>query len=140
MRTIVLCGFCLLLLLLSCSNDDNSNTSCEFNTIIDGDRYSEPSPSSYTIENAQIVNTCLEITIGASGCDASTWEAVLISDFPLEGSGIGGSNLSVKLTNLEICLAYFLRSYSFDLSEIHGNNSSTVFELEGWEGSLEISN
>ncbi len=133
----------LFLLSFSCSNDDDNNnieSSCDFDVIIDEQWFEEPSPSAYTITNAEINDICLEITIGSSGCDGSTWETILVSDLPVEAGGTGGSALSLKLTNLEICDAYFTRTFSFDLSIISEGNTNTVFGLEGWEGTLEISN
>lgn len=143
MRSLKFFIFFLLGLSLSCSNDDdNSNieSSCDFDVIIDEQLFEEPSPSVYSIVNAEINGNCLEIEIGASGCNANSWVVFLVSDLPVEAGGTGGSALSLKLTNTEVCEVYFTRIYSFDLSVIADENTNTVFGLEGWEGILEISN
>ena len=143
MRIFKLFGFCIFTLVFvpSCNNDnndDNSTSECDFDTIIDLDLYEVPSPGFYTILNAEIEDECLAITFGASGCDGESWEVQLVSDFPIVAGWTGGANLSLKLTNPEVCAAYFTKTYSFDLSDIHGDNISTMFSLEGWEGSLQI--
>lgn len=129
-------------LLLSCnSDDDNNNDSvCDYVVVIDQQLYEEASPSAYTITNAEINDDCLVITIGASGCDGGSWQTTLVSDLPVEAGGTGGSALSLKLTNLEVCEAYLTRTFSFDLSIISDENINTVFGLEGWEGTLEVFN
>lgn len=134
---------CTLFFALSCNNDnddDNSTSECDFDTIIDLDLYEVPSPSFYTILNAEIEDECLAVTFGASGCDGESWEVQLVSDFPIVAGSSGESNLSLKLTNPEVCAAYFTKTYSFGLSVIHGNHIRTMFSLEGWEGLLQIEN
>lgn len=132
-------SICAMVFLLSCNNDDDASD-CDFDTIIDLGLYELPSPSLYTILNAEIDDDCLEITFGASGCDGESWEVQLVSDFPLVAGSTGGANLSLKLMNLEVCTAYFIKIHSFDLSDIHGDNMRTIFSLEGWEGLLQIDN
>lgn len=138
---LVFFGICTLVLIYSCNNDDDANASdCDFDTIIDLNLFEVPSPSFYTILNAEIDDDCLEITFGASGCDGESWEVQLVSDFPLVAGSTGGANLSLKLTNPEVCAAYFTKTYSFDLSDIHGDNLTTMFNLEDWDGLLQIDN
>lgn len=64
----------------------------------------------------------------------------LVSGFSLLASSKVGVNLSLKLTNPEVCIAYFTKSYSFDLSDIYGNTISTAFSRQGWDGLLQIDN
>ncbi|BAO76334.1 hypothetical protein [Winogradskyella sp. PG-2] len=132
----------ILLSFISCNNDDDSDarSQCDFEIIIDLDQYEIPSPSVYTIIDAQINENCLEITIGASGCDGESWDVELVSDFPLVAGDSGGSNLSLKLRNSEVCAAYFTRTFSFDTTELLGDLTSMSFVLEGWGGMLEVSN
>jgi hypothetical protein len=134
-------GVCALLFIYSCNNDDNddnedNNMQCDFETIIDLDVYEIASPSTYSIINAEVNENCLEITIGASGCDSENWEVKLASDYPLVAGDVGGVNISLKLTNNEVCLAYFETTYSFDLSELLQGLTSLNLSLEGWSGSL----
>jgi len=129
-------------MLISCNNDDNSDSisSCDFETIIDGDLYIMASESSYDVTNAIVTADCLEITIGSSGCDGETWEVLLVSDYPLAFGDNFGASLSLKLTSNEDCEAYLIRTYSFDLSVIHNNNQDGVISLDGWDETLNVSN
>jgi hypothetical protein len=138
---LVVFSLCALLVLVSCQSDDNSSVSeCDFNVIIDGDLFELPSPSPYTVVNAEISDDCLEITIGSSGCDGNSWEVDLISNYPITNDFTIGADLSLKLVNLELCEAYITSAYSFNLSEISDDNLNAVFNLEGWNGALLITN
>jgi hypothetical protein len=136
--SIVVC----VLFFYACNNDDNGDTNmqCDFTTIIDLDAYEIPSPSTYAIINAEVNENCLKITIGASGCDPMNWDVELASDYPLVAGDIGGANIGLKLTNIEVCLAYFETTYSFDLSELLEGVTSINLNLDGWNGSLVASN
>jgi len=138
---ILVLSICALVFIVSCNNDDDeSNSECDFNTIVDLELYEEPSPSTYTIVDAEINGSCLEITIGASGCDGQNWNVNLVSDYPISVMDFASSNISLKLTNPEICLAYFTNTYSFDISELTEGLSRFSFMLEGWDSTLEYLN
>lgn len=127
----------------SCNNDDDQDDSvsqCDYNVIIDGDQYAEASPNDYDIANAEIIDDCLKITIRSGGCDGESWEVMLVSDYPLAFGDSFGANVGLKLTNTEDCEAYITKSFSFDLSVIHNNNTDGVITLDGWDGTLQISN
>ncbi len=132
---------CVFVFMFSCNNNDDASTSeCDFNIVIDGELYEEPSPSTYNVANAAFYENCLEITFSSGGCDGESWEVELISDYPIVFGNNITAAISLKLTNSELYEAYITKSYSFDLSDIHGDNTHTVFVLEGWEGELEVNN
>jgi hypothetical protein len=131
-----------LLFLASCQSDDDKSSvsKCDFDVIIDGDLFVVPTPDPFTIVNAEIINDCLEITIGASGCDGNSWDVNLISNYPITNEFTVGTDLSLKFVNIEDCEAFLMSTYSFNLAEIYEDYSNATFSLEGWDGELQLTN
>ena len=129
-----LLGVVILVLLCSCnSDDDTNNKECGDAIIINEQLFLQDSPGNFVILNAQIIENCISIEIGASGCDANSWGTILVTDGMETASIPPARLLSFKLTNLEDCLAYFTRVYSFDLGI---DEQTVIYSLEGWPDEL----
>nr|WP_321222201.1 hypothetical protein [uncultured Psychroserpens sp.] len=123
-----------LFIFVSCNSDDDKIMfACGDNIIVNENLFSQESPNDFSIQNAQISEDCIFITIVSNGCDMETWVADLVTD-GLETTSIPpGRLLSLKFTNLEDCEAAFIKTYQFYL----GNETQTViYALEGWDGEL----
>ena len=133
-------GVLLLLATFSCSEDmdDNVTTcantgSCELCTFIDESRYNSTETSNYTITEVNVFDNCLEISVGAGGCGGDTWEATLFD------SGEIANNqrfLKMRFTDQEMCEAYIIRTFSFNLRNLQTENSELILNLEGWEDAI----
>lgn len=118
----------------SCSSDDDSPKDfCGDPVIINEDLFLQESPNDFMIQNAQISDDCIFVTIVTNGCDMATWQADLVTD-GIQTTGIPpGRSLRLKFTNLEDCDAAFIKTYKFYL----GNEDETViYSLQDWEGEL----
>lgn len=133
-------SFVFLLLLLGCNSDDDngSNDECGDQMIFDEELFNQESPSSFSIQNAEIDGDCLMVTLSASGCDGSSWEADLVSD-GLETTSVPPSrSIRVDFTNIEACTAVITRTFQFYLGS--NNNETAIYWLEGWDGGALIHN
>lgn len=133
---------CLLLVfvLWSCNSDDDndSNNECGDQMIFDEELFNQESPSSFSIQNAEIDDDCLMVTLSASGCDGSSWEADLVTD-GLETTSVPPSrSIRVDFTNIEVCTAVITRTFQFYLGS--NNNETAIYWLEGWDGGALIHN
>ncbi|RYH75599.1 hypothetical protein EVU94_01170 [Flavobacteriaceae bacterium 144Ye] len=133
---------CLLLVfvLWSCNSDDDndSNNECGDQMIFDEELFNQESPSSFSIQNAEIDGDCLMVTLSASGCDGSSWEADLVTD-GLETTSVPPSrSIRVDFTNIEVCTAVITRTFQFYLGS--NNNETAIYWLEGWDGGALIHN
>lgn len=144
MKTLKLLALCVcsVFFMFSCSDDDDgaSVSECDFNSIVDGSLFEVPSPNAYVISNAEINEDCIEITIQSGGCSGDSWEVDLISNYPISNGFTNNAVLSLKLVDLELCEAYISKTYSFDLSEIHDESMNTIFSVEGWDETFQITN
>lgn len=120
-------------------NDENKsiNTICNNVVEISAHKYNNAHSEYFVIDTAFITNHCLNITIGASGCDGSSWggalydEGVIMESYPIQ------RNIKFVLTNEELCLAYFTKTFTFDLQPTQANYEDNIyFNIDGWSGSL----
>ncbi|WP_299337189.1 hypothetical protein [uncultured Psychroserpens sp.] len=124
----------LSLLLFSCnSDDDTAEEVCGDSIIIDATLFQLDSPSNFDIIDAEITDDCIAITIFASGCDMSTWQADLVTDGLQTDSTPPYRLLRLNFSSQEPCEAGFLKTYQFYL----GNETQTViYSLEDWDEQL----
>ncbi|MCB0538163.1 MAG: hypothetical protein KDE33_11640 [Bacteroidetes bacterium] len=128
----------LFILLTACNKnkDDKKTLACGDVVNIDADKYQSDSSSYFLIDTAFINQNCLTITIGASGCDGSTWQTVLYDEGVVMDSYPIQRNIRFVLKNEELCLAVFSKTYSFDLQPTQGTENKISFNLEGWNNAL----
>ena len=109
--------------------EDDANDfveTCDEITIVDKDLYADLDSANFTFVNAEITNDCLNIEIGASGCDGNTWRFSLVDSGDIAESSPEQRFLKFQLINEELCLAFFKRIVSFDLKPLRINGSNEV--------------
>ena len=84
---------------------------CDKAVIVDGNKYDNAPDDDLNITDAKIVNDCLTITFGSSGCDGSSWQLALYDAGVIMESYPPQRNIRLSLKNEELCDAYF--SYNF---------------------------
>ena len=123
--------------ILSCNlEDDNSNieNNCDFTSeIILEEGFNAINTSNYAITEIELIDDCLEITFGSSGCGTDLWEENLYSTdafyniFPLQ------REVKMELINNEACLAVFQKTVSFDLTPFQIDGQSDLpLNINGW--------
>ncbi|TRZ42431.1 hypothetical protein [Robertkochia solimangrovi] len=134
--------FCLLLVLFSCRNDDDNaatasctdNGSCDRCIRISNELYHQTNTMYYNIENASLNGDCLEITIGAGGCNGETWDIELVDSGSIIETGVPQRTLKIKFESSELCEAYLHKTISFNLKSIQLANYSEIgLLLSGYE-------
>ncbi|MEM5564139.1 hypothetical protein WNY78_03440 [Psychroserpens sp. AS72] len=137
---IITACFCFTLLLLNtqCDDDDqNSASPCDQTVIIDNGFYETAESDVYNLIEAVIIDNCLSINIGASGCDGETWSMVLVDSGNVAESSPEQRYLKFVLTNDELCLAVFTQERSFDITPIQVEGSNEIIlNIEGFEEPL----
>lgn len=122
--------------LISCENEKVEIPDVNSETIVNPELYEEPDDFKTIIE-AKVIGDILEVTIGASGCDGSTWEVQLIDKGTVAESYPVQRFAKIMLINKEDCRAYFTRIFTFDLKplRVKGENKVSI-NLDGWNKSL----
>jgi len=119
-----------LFFIISCKQEI-IETSCDQEVFINNDAYNNNSSANFTINSVEIEDNCLIINFGASGCDVSSWQEKLIDSEEILESIPVQRNLIFSLENSEICLAYFTKEVSFDISSLQiSSESSMVLNIE----------
>lgn len=110
---------------------------CDETVIIDQSLYNNLESDSFSIENAEIIDNCLSLRIGASGCDGSSWEFDLLDSGTVAESSPEQRFLKLQLINNEACLAVIGRTVSFNVSslQIEGSNE-IILHIEGFGASI----
>lgn len=92
---------------------------------------------SFSIENAEIIDDCLSLRIGASGCDGSSWHFDLVDSGAVVESFPEQRFLKLQLINNEACLAVIGRTVSFNLSSLQIEGShEIILQIEGFGASI----
>lgn len=134
MKTIT--TFTLLLfsiILTSCDKEKVEIPEVDSKAIISPELYEKPDDFKTIIE-AKIIGDVLEVTIGASGCDGNSWQAQLIDQGIVTYSLPGQRYAKIVLNNKEVCLAYFTRTFRFDLKPLRVNGDNKLrINLVGWD-------
>lgn len=118
--------------MLSCSNDDDNvsvTPNCDTQTIIDAQQYANVTLDQITINSLEIVDDCLTINFGASGCDGNSWTPTLIDANVILESFPPQRNLKFIINNQELCQAYFTKEVSFDVSGLQVLGGSVQLNL-----------
>ncbi|GAL90398.1 hypothetical protein [Jejuia pallidilutea] len=114
------------------------DNSCDEVVILNKALYGSLVSDDFNFIDVEIVDDCLNIKIGASGCDGATWACNLVSSEAIAQSLPEQRNLKFELVNNEDCDAYFEKTISFNLKPLQISNSvnKVVLHLNGWESSL----
>ena len=124
------------LLFFSSCNDDDTQTACDQEIIISPD-FENITSDEFTMITAEINDQCLEVTVGAGGCDGESWTAemygaeVILTVFPPT------IPLKLSLNNEELCDAVVQKTFSFSLSSIMESYPEFFLTIEGFEEEIE---
>ncbi|UKM64856.2 hypothetical protein GSB9_01414 [Flavobacteriaceae bacterium GSB9] len=125
---------------MTCDKNDAAgigNGKCAQSTLVDTEMYNNLQTAQFTFIDAEIVDDCLNIEIGASGCDSETWLFNLVDSGAVAESRPEQRYLKLQLINEEDCLAYFTKTVAFDLMPVRVSGSNEIIlHLEGLEASL----
>lgn len=128
----------IILIIISCTQEETQST-CDQTVLIDSYAYNNNESSFFTINNIEIIDNCLFINFGASGCDANSWQVKLIDSESILESFPVQRNLIFSLENNELCLAYITKDISFDISSLQLNDQSSVLiNIENGENDFQI--
>ncbi|RED50352.1 hypothetical protein [Seonamhaeicola aphaedonensis] len=118
----------LLFLNTQCEEEDDlvGDANCDFATIVDASKYNNMNADDFTFINTEINGDCLELTIGASGCDGNSWEFGLIGSGAIAESFPEQRFLKLDFGNEELCLAYIERKVLFNLTPIQVEGSNKI--------------
>lgn len=113
-----------------CEEDDIVNDTCGNITIVDASLFDTANSEGLSIINAAIEDDCLNLDVGAGGCDGSTWEFYLIDSEVVTKSIPPQRVLKIDFKDLEDCEAYIRTSISFDLRPLRiGDSGDVVLRL-----------
>ena len=100
--------------LVGCKGDDDMLSLCGDEIIINKSQFNNRD-TTLSISNMSIIDNCLSITIGYSGCDNG--HAIdLVSSGDVAESLPVQIGVGLKDNNPELCLAFFTETYQFDLT------------------------
>lgn len=140
-RLFFVLSFSLCFLNTTCDDDDLVITDCDQTTVISENLYNSLESANFTIIDAYIIDDCLTIEIGASGCDGNTWEFNLVDSGAVAESLPEQRYLKFQLINTELCDAYFEKTIAFDVTPLRIDNGvdKVILHIEGLESSLSYS-
>lgn len=126
-----LSAFLALAILASCAKSGNKTqllaaSVCDKTVIIDKTIYNGLGAPNYVINQAVINGDCLSVTYSASGCDGRTWEVDLIDSETVNKTTPPQRQLKLRLVNNELCMAYFTKTVSFDITSLRESGSNSV--------------
>ena len=136
-RIAICCCFMLLFMNTQCDEDEVQSSPCDQMVVVDNGFFNSAESDTFTYQNAEIVENCLNVTVSASGCDGSTWSMVLVDSGSVAESLPEQRFLKFVFTNNEECLAVISQQRSFDLSNIQVTGSNEIIlNIEGFPESL----
>ena len=135
MKTINIFLVTIIISVLStaCENDDKIKESCDEEVIISRYEYDNAPNDQLSIISVEIVDNCLKINFGSSGCDGSTWELKLIDSGDIMESLPPQRTIRLSLKNDELCLAYFTKEVIFDISALKLEGNSVILNIDNYE-------
>lgn len=121
-RFVVCCS--VVMTFLSCDSSEINSPDVNARTIIDTELYNEL--SGLNIFDAEIIGDVLMVTIGASGCDGSTWEARLVSAGGVIKTNPPKREVKIEFINKELCTAALAKVFVFDLKPLRWSDTKKV--------------
>lgn len=130
MKTILVFFSALFFLNTACSDDGGDDTgratNCDLFVEVNESKYENEQSMHGNIDNVSIQGDCLVVEYGASGCDGSTWQPMLIDAGVIMESFPPQRNVRFVLKNEEACLAYFQEVTSFDIAALQVDGTNEV--------------
>ena len=102
-----------------------NQSNCDQNVIISQSEYENAPNHPLSIIDMKIVDNCLKIKFGASGCSGNNWIVKLIDLGTVAESLPCQRALRLSLEHIGVCAAYFENEMSFNIEDlqIQGNHS-----------------
>lgn len=94
---------------------------------VSGARYGASSTAYFTIEKVEMEGDVMTLSIGASGCNGETWQVELVDSERTLRSYPAQRSLKILFTNDELCQAYFVKEYKFNISELQLGKRGQVY-------------
>ncbi len=129
----IITALCILMILLNISCSDEvivEDATCDgLEIIIDNDQYNSAPTDLLDIMDLSISDHCLMLSFGSSGCDGESWEVNLFDSGAILESLPIQRELILSLKNIEECDAYFVREYTFDLTNLQVEDNSVLLKI-----------
>ena len=119
----------ILLVAMGCQKEDDS-IECDQVAVVDNDGFNNADSDNIAIISTEIIDHCLEIKFGASGCDGSTWNLILYDSGDIAESNPPQRNIRLVLENQELCDAYFERAITFDIKTLQVDGNKVILNLQ----------
>jgi len=130
MKKIIFFSF-LIAIVVSCNNNDDNASSCDLDTIVSANLFASGPDDNVTINSVTIDGNCLTINFSFSGCDGNLDEVLLIdADEILESIPVH-RRLRLAVDNQDLCLAFFTKDLTFDISNLQTDASEIQLNIEG---------
>ena len=122
---VVLC----LVLFSSCENENVPSANCDDEVLINNSEFGSAPDGLLTINELEIIDGCLKIVFGASGCGGETWEVKLIDSGDVMESNPPQRRLRLSLLNQEVCLAFITRELTFDIESLQVDGDQVLLNI-----------
>lgn len=131
MKNKILIAITTMLGIFACDKKDDSENlkSCEQLTLISSELYANAPNDALTINSLEIDKDQLKIKFSSSGCDGGSWEVKLIDSGDIMESDPPQRNLRLSLKNEELCDAYFMKEFTFDISNLKVNGNKVKLNI-----------
>ena len=121
--------FFLLLIISSFSwsdHDEGLDTNDCIPVILNNEAF-DSAVLTYIVESMELNGDCLSLNVGVSGCDAENHDVKMIGRNQLD-TDVDVPTMTFKLTENvnQICLAYFVVPFEYDLSELKSITDSAI--------------
>ena len=115
----LLLGLLVSFTIYSCGSDESDSMDCGRSLIINEEKYQsiDDPDQSISLINSSIVDECLSLTLGFSGCDAEH-QIDLVTDGAVAESFPVQVFFKLEDQNPQLCLAYFEQTFYYDLEEL----------------------
>lgn len=120
------------------TNPDNTNSNCDSTVIIDADMYESAESDGFSINSIEMVDDCLEINFGASGCAIESKDVKLIDSGLIIESEPKQRNLFFDFTTNGDCLTYLTETISFDISALKEANEEVLLNITNFDKQILI--
>lgn len=129
--------FLLTFLFFSCDDAPIKSPICGQFAEVNASKYENANSAQFNIDTVTVDGDCLSITFGSSGCDGSSWEGnlydsgLILESFPIQ------RNIRFVLKNEELCDAYFIKTFEYDISNLKADNEGIIsFNLDDYDDAI----
>src|SRR5690606_22101069 len=130
MKRIIFLMFLTGIFFVSCRHLDDAPVpvipNCDKNAVVDEMDLDQISTVYYGITAVVLNGPCLEVTIGATGCNPNNWDMNLFVVPSIATVYLPLFNAKVVLINNELCMAVFQTTVSFDLTALQRSGTNRI--------------